>query len=113
MQIYCVIVCGARFVILETLIARIPPFTSNRAQTSPQGRRPADVRTHSCMFILHWEWIFAIFSAEWLLACVFTRLQQARLEHLQLLLLSLHVHCEIHKPMQSNVIGFQSLDLPL
>ena len=65
------------------------------------------------MFILDWERVFTILSAERLLTGIFTGLEHAWFEHFQLLLFGFHINSEIDKSVQSNIIGFKSLNLPI
>ena len=79
-------------------------------ETAAQGGGPTDVRADGRVLLFYREGILSILGAKWLLARVFGGRKQAWFEHLQLILLCLHVHCEVNEPVQSNIARIQSFD---
>ena len=82
----------------------------NGPKTAAQGGGPTDVRADGRVLLFHREGILSILGAKWLLARVLGGRKQAWFEQFQLLLLCLHVHCEVNEPVQSNIARIQSFD---
>ena len=112
MQVDRVVVGGARLGVFDGFAACLALFSSDGSEAAAEGRGAIQVRADGRVLLFHREGILAILSAEWLLTRVLRGLQQARLEHLKLLLLGFYVHCEVNEPVQSNIASIQSLNRP-